>query len=538
MVNVMSEVRQTGIVGPWRPAFAMSIMFFVATMSGIYVNEFQGTRVCNKARLFNTSTSSFLLMTTGASVGHFVLQVFRVLAKLGSDDVVHHGSAVWMALLITGIQALTQYLNFHFRDMKLVCEDYFGVQTPAFLWVEWLSTVPVMFYLTSIMDVNKLALTSYDKGIVASAAVGLVSLYALNFTSNHALAVALLTFANVVFVYAQCSLHGGSYFEHQRAVADAATKANDAGDALTDLAIRVKQRRLVCAAFMNYFFTTFPLVYFLKTIDFIDHDTMFVLFAVLNFLAKGIFAMLVTEAHSQLLDPRTYLLFTEKAKADEARRAFIKYVSDEVRVPLKSVTLGIELLNHSDQIKGADRETVLMIKDAGEYMAETLNDVLSMQKLEVRGLRMSVFVPIPHTCFAPGVAVTLFCAPLSVCPVQDGQMVFDVNPFHIVDLLDRVKEKSEVACAKKGLSIAYGADASVPVAVKGDIARLEHVLLTLVHTSVEYSLPGGGVHLSVELGTKTKGQLTFAVRGHGSGVPKVIYTRRIPTHAFLCNYTV
>jgi len=117
-------------------------------------------------------------------------------------------------------------------------------------------------------------------------------------------------------------------------------------------------------------------------------------------------------------------------------------------------------------------------------------------------------------------------------------MVFDVHPFHIVDLLDRVKEKSEVACAKKGLSIAYGADASVPVAVKGDIARLEHVLLTLVHTSVEYSQPGGGVHLSVELGTKTKGQLTFAVRGHGSGVPKVIYTRRIPTHAFLCNYTV
>jgi len=388
-MNAMNAVRQTGIVGPWRPAFAMSIVVFVATMSGIYVNEFQGTRVCNKARLFNASTSSYLLVTTGASVGHFVLQAFRVLAKLGSDDVVHHGSAVWMALLITGIQALTQYLSYHYRGMHLVCEDYFGVQTPAFLWVEWLSTVPVMFYLTSIMDVNKLALTPYDQAIVTCAALGLVCLCGLIFTNDLTVAVALLTFANVVFVYAQFSLHVDSYYDYQQAVAAAAsaktkakdkTSASDVDDALTDLAIRVKQRRLVCAAFMNYFFTTFPVVYFLKTVDVIDQNTMFVVFAGLNFLAKGIFAMLVTEAHSQLLDPRTFLLFSEQAKADAARRAFVQYVTDEVRVPLKSVVLGTELLNHSDQITEADRATVRMIKDAGAYMAETLTDVLSTQK--------------------------------------------------------------------------------------------------------------------------------------------------------------
>ena len=380
----MSEVRQTGIIGPWRPAFAVSIAFFVATTITIYVNEFRGTRICAKATLFNANTSSFVLMTIGASVGHFLLQVFRVIAKFGTDEVVNHGSAVWMVLLITGIQALTQYLGYHFRDMNLVCEDYFGVRTSVFLWVEWLSTVPVMFYLTSIMDVNKLALTAYDKGVVASATVGLACLCALNFTDDNTVAVALIGTANVVFVFAQWSLHGGAYLEYERAVADAATKTSNEEDELVGLSLRVKQRKLVCAAFMNYFFTMFPVAYFLKTIDVIDQDTMFILFGVLNFLAKGIFAMLVTEAHAQLLDPRTYLLFTEKAKADAARRAFIKYVSEEVRVPLKSVTLGIELLNNSEQIKGADRETVLMIKDAGAYMAETLNDVLSIQKLEVR----------------------------------------------------------------------------------------------------------------------------------------------------------
>ena len=58
----------------------------------------------------------------------------------------------------------------------------------------------------------------------------------------------------------------------------------------------------------------------------------------------------------------------------------MQYVTDEVRVPLKSVVLGTELLNHSDQITEADRATVRMIKDAGAYMAETLNDVLSTQK--------------------------------------------------------------------------------------------------------------------------------------------------------------
>ena len=244
----------------------------------------------------------------------------------------------------------------------------------------------------------------------------------------------------------------------------------------------MKKRKLVCAGFMNYFFTLFPVAYFLKTIDVFDHDTMFMSFCMLNFLSKGIFATLVTESHTELLDPKTFLLFSEKARSEQGRRAFMRYMFEEVRVPLKSVTLGIALLKNSEEIRGADRETVSMIKDAGDYMAETLNDVLAIERIE------------------------------------EGNLVLDKKPFHILDLLNAVKEKSEGMCARQRLRFNYGMDSDVPTVVKGDRQRLEQVMSTLVQTAVNSSSEGGEVSISVAFGARVKGQVTFSVRGSAPGI--------------------
>ena len=50
-------------------------------------------------------------------------------------------------------------------------------------------------------------------------------------------------------------------------------------------------------------------------------------------------------------------------KANEARRAFLKYIFHEVRSPLNSLSIGIELLSNSSQLTGEeDIESLTMMK--------------------------------------------------------------------------------------------------------------------------------------------------------------------------------
>jgi signal transduction histidine kinase len=100
-----------------------------------------------------------------------------------------------------------------------------------------------------------------------------------------------------------------------------------------------------------------------------------------SFLAKSIFAEIVLDEHLDALDPSALDLLTER-RANESRRNFLRYVFHEVRVPLNSITMGLHLLSDSEALDEAGRETVSMMKEASAYMGETLNDVLSIQKIE------------------------------------------------------------------------------------------------------------------------------------------------------------
>lgn len=292
----------------------------------------------------------------------------------------------------------------NYKCFYTACQDYFGVRTSVFLWVEWMSTVPIMFYLTTIMDVNKFQLTEEDKLVIFFSTFGLFCLYLLNFTSfNSAAAYSLMIVANLTMTSALFWLHGSSYYSHMMAVQKAKNSPEEGGP-LVDLYLSVRKRKLLCAGFMNYFFTLFPLAYYLKTADIIDHDTFFVIFCLLNFLCKGIFASLVTDAHSELLDPKTFLLFSERERMELSRKAFVRYVYHEIHVPLRSVSLGLMLLNESENISESDKETVTMVKDASDLITETLNDVLAIHK------------------------------------ITEGKLVLNIKPFHIIDMIHFAQE--------------------------------------------------------------------------------------------------
>lgn len=159
--------------------------------------------------------------------------------------------------------------------------------------------VPIMFYLTTILDVNKLQLTTEDTLVIFTSTLGLFCLYVLNFgTVSPAVAIFLMVMANVLMCGALFWLHGTSYYAHDAAVSKLKGSVNET-DPMSMLYVEVKRRKLICAGFMNFFFTLFPVAYFLKCVDMIDHDTFYIAFCFLNFLCKGsnTFLTLLIEYH-------------------------------------------------------------------------------------------------------------------------------------------------------------------------------------------------------------------------------------------------
>ena len=58
-----------------------------------------------------------------------------------------------------------------------------------------------------------------------------------------------------------------------------------------------------------------------------------------------------------------------------------RYVLHEVRVPLDSISMGLNLLEEEGDGNGSG-ETIPMMNKAVSFMTDTLNDVLSIQKIE------------------------------------------------------------------------------------------------------------------------------------------------------------
>jgi len=89
------------------------------------------------------------------------------------------------------------------------------------------------------------------------------------------------------------------------------------------------------------------------------------------------------DIHLDLVESARRALSEENFRnINEARRNFLKYIFHELRSPLNSLAIGIEILEKSEDLKEGDLESLGLMKDASMFMSDTLNNVLSIQKIE------------------------------------------------------------------------------------------------------------------------------------------------------------
>lgn len=101
--------------------------------------------------------------------------------------------------------------------------------------------------------------------------------------------------------------------------------------------------------------------------------------------------------------------------------------------------MGIDLLSMSAHITEVDMDSLAMMRSASEFMSDTLNNVLSLQKIE------------------------------------EGKFELELSVFSFEQIVFRVFATFRGAVTKKNLSLSHKIFPTVPSLVIGDVHRIEHV---------------------------------------------------------------
>eukprot|EP00601_Ochromonadales_sp_CCMP2298_P021509 CAMPEP_0173318712 /NCGR_PEP_ID=MMETSP1143-20121109/27814_1 /TAXON_ID=483371 /ORGANISM="non described non described, Strain CCMP2298" /LENGTH=611 /DNA_ID=CAMNT_0014261997 /DNA_START=19 /DNA_END=1851 /DNA_ORIENTATION=+ len=277
--------------------------------------------------------------------------------------------------------------------------------------------------------------------------------------------------------------------------------------------LKIAQCKLNCAVFMSVFFTLFALWYYLYIVGYVDLMTYLFLQHWSSYLAKVMLIQIVTDCHVDILDPTKYQILVEKKRSEESRVAFLRYVFHEVRVPLNSLSLGslpivtnaywiiililtthwilvqptcltqgLQLLADNPAFDESDQETIRMMRDGTNFMAETLNDVLSLQKIE------------------------------------QGMLQLEMKSFPPEALITSVLSSFRSQYAFKNISVQVEVHETVPERLVGDQFRLEHVLGNLFSNAIKFSSKDSQIFLSVSYDSREKNHITYSVRDQGPGM--------------------
>jgi two-component system phosphate regulon sensor histidine kinase PhoR len=171
---------------------------------------------------------------------------------------------------------------------------------------------------------------------------------------------------------------------------------------------------------------------------------------------------------------------TEERRVENLRRDFVANVSHELRTPIAALKALVETL-----------------EDGALGDPPAARDFLRRIHVEVDGLAQ------------------LVAELLELSRVESGRAQLKLEAVEPIDLVSSAAERLRPQAERVGLTLTWDADPELS-AVLADRARVEHVLLALVHNAIKFTPPGGRVRVNVQ----PEGSFAhFRVADTGSGIP-------------------
>ncbi len=474
---------------------ALSIYFFM--FFGIqYDRLYSQNPICPYPTPRASWTRDFNIITSGGMIYAVWLQINRItLSSFREENDIGTTSAYYASLSVNVMALMSHFFTVAW-EWGGNCQDPFGIITPGALWPEWIVTVPLLLFIALTCD-DRPHLSNADQkillaSIIAMCCGGLLQCTRTKFMAAVILGTGFMTISGCIIAWYQATQ------DKKDLLIQSKSKTSRRGAVERKLLLASRKATLTsCLAILT---PLFPMIYISKVLGFIDNDILFAAFMFFGSATKVYFASLCMDAHLEVSHPVVALIDAENM-SNTSRRAFLRYVFHEIRVPLNTISLGLHVLTSGESLNRNELETVSMIKDAVGFMGDTLNDVMALQKIE------------------------------------EGSLALNYKAFTVKEVLHSVEDTFVDHCIKANVRLEVSIDNNVPRKLIGDKLRIRHVLANLASNAIKFSFPKSTVHLNVhcekilpskdtdpssqlrrQLETGTTAMIQFKVIDHGKGI--------------------
>ena len=179
-----------------------------------------------------------------------------------------------------------------------------------------------------------------------------------------------------------------------------------------------------------------------------------------------------------------------KKARDLARRSaqmkeqFVASISHEMRTPMNAI-LGMSHLLLQMDLEAEPLNLVKSIKNSSEILLGVVNDILEVSE------------------------------------IQNGKVVFENEPFDLLEVLDNLVNVMQYKAQEKDLYLEIILDEGIPQFICGDKLRLNQVLYNLVGNAIKFTDRGFvKVYVKKLFDVKDSVQLKFIIEDTGIGIPE------------------
>jgi hypothetical protein len=251
-------------------------------------------------------------------LGGFFLVLFTIIMKLLQLKAVSKRIPLLVAFNIVTMGTVATILALCF-EWGGMCIDVLGVASPAAIWGEWISCGPLLLFIT-VTTVDKPYLTSTDWMFMITFFLCLVAGFFIIIPQPFEVGVFWLLVSCLTYL----PVLGLPWYDH-----DIRPAVELKGRAL-DMFIEGYAKRYNLVMWLTLVLPLYTVNYLIALFGAINAAETIVIYQILSVLTKGLFAAAVMDIHMDLVSNSEKLLFEEQ-RANDARRAFMKYIFHEVR---------------------------------------------------------------------------------------------------------------------------------------------------------------------------------------------------------------